>query len=266
MKKEFIAFSLLAAVAAVVAPRAAADETLECKLTRPDGTTQTIACPPMDAPAGNADQTQSDKYAKFIADAQNTLAQLLKDPDSAKWRDVYAVGTDGQLVGICGGVLAKNSYGAYTGWKLFVGQIRPRPEIVIESTDETSRLIIGAAYNGLKVTWGGDGQTIFGGRTAVYQSLLPFDGYCRHRLTPSGEAVPVAPSEAVVHFEDIVVPIRSDLQPGDVILAIVNRGTIVQAITPEQVNNLLASLPRGSSVTLRLSRGGVQRFSTIQRE
>lgn len=42
---------------------------------------------------------------------QQVIRESLKDPDSAKFRNIYEV---------CGEVNAKNSYGAYTGFKKFV--------------------------------------------------------------------------------------------------------------------------------------------------
>jgi len=111
------------------------------------------------------------------------LAQKLKDPDSAKWKDVYIVGNDGQFMGICGEIMAKNSYGAYTGWKRFLGRIQPYLEIAMESGDQVSQLVIGAAYDGLNVAWGGNGRTIFGTLNSGYEALIPYDGYCKHLVS-----------------------------------------------------------------------------------
>jgi hypothetical protein len=48
---------------------------------------------------------------------KGAFADQLKDPDSAKLKDVQ-IATDGTL---CGHVNAKNSYGAYTGYRTFHG-------------------------------------------------------------------------------------------------------------------------------------------------
>ena len=57
-----------------------------------------------------------------------------------------------------------------------------------------------------------------------------------------------------VGIEDITGSVRGDVQPGDVILAIVNRGQTTEAKSAEQVNALLSKLEKGASVTLRLKR------------
>ena len=57
---------------------------------------------------------------------------------------------------------------------------------------------------------------------------------------------------------------RGNVQPGDVILAIVSRGQTTEAKSAEQVNDLLAKLEKGASVTLQLKRGEQQFFSTLQ--
>lgn len=47
------------------------------------------------------------------------VAQQLKDPDSAKFRNLEAFdGEQGRVV-VCGEVNAKNSFGGYTGFQLF---------------------------------------------------------------------------------------------------------------------------------------------------
>ena len=122
-------------------------------------------------------QPKDQKHEAFIASAKATLASLLKDPESVRWRNVYAVGVQREE-GICGEMMAKNSYGAYTGWKRFVGRVLPTPDIFIDTGDATSKLIIDAAYIGLNAAWGGDGRTVFGTRNSTYEALVPLDGYC----------------------------------------------------------------------------------------
>ena len=48
---------------------------------------------------------------------------------------------------------------------------------------------------------------------------------------------------------------RGNVQPGDVIIAIISRGTTTEAKSAEQVNALLAKLDKGASVAMRLRRG-----------
>jgi hypothetical protein len=58
--------------------------------------------------------------AKLVADAKRAVADTFKDPDSVKFRDlgVYQRYNSGQRF-LCGEVNAKNSYGAYVGYKTF---------------------------------------------------------------------------------------------------------------------------------------------------
>ncbi len=67
-----------------------------------------------------------------------------------------------------------------------------------------------------------------------------------------------------VGIEDISGLVRGNVQPGDVILAIVSRGQTTEARTAEQVNGLLSKLDKGASVTLRLKRGEQEFFATLK--
>ena len=67
-----------------------------------------------------------------------------------------------------------------------------------------------------------------------------------------------------VLVEDVTGSVRGNVQPGDVILAIVSRGQTTEAKSAEQVNGLLAKLEKGASVTLRLRRGEQEFFSTLK--
>jgi hypothetical protein len=51
-----------------------------------------------------------------IAQARERVKEMLKDPDSAKFRTEF-VGKDGA---VCGFVNAKNSYGGYSGFERYV--------------------------------------------------------------------------------------------------------------------------------------------------
>ncbi|MDD2744257.1 MAG: DegQ family serine endoprotease, partial [Rhodocyclaceae bacterium] len=57
---------------------------------------------------------------------------------------------------------------------------------------------------------------------------------------------------------------RADLQPGDIVIAIISRGATTEAKTVEQFNKILAQFAKGSSVTLLIRRGDMQTFVTIK--
>ncbi len=57
---------------------------------------------------------------------------------------------------------------------------------------------------------------------------------------------------------------RADLRPGDVILALINRGVTTEVRSVEQFNKLLSSFGRGANVTLLVRRGELQTFITIK--
>ena len=67
-----------------------------------------------------------------------------------------------------------------------------------------------------------------------------------------------------VGVEEISGTARGDIQPGDIILALINRGTTVEAKSAEQLNAQIAKAEKGSSVTLLLKRGERQFYSTIK--
>jgi serine protease Do len=67
-----------------------------------------------------------------------------------------------------------------------------------------------------------------------------------------------------VVVEDSSGTSRGDIQPGDVIMAVISRGATIEAKSAEQVNGLIAKLEKGASVTFLLRRGEQQFFSTIK--
>jgi serine protease Do len=67
-----------------------------------------------------------------------------------------------------------------------------------------------------------------------------------------------------VLVEDVTGSVRGNVQPGDIILALVNRGQTTEAKSAEQLNGMLAKLDKGASVTLRLKRGEQEFFSTLK--
>ena len=61
-----------------------------------------------------------------------------------------------------------------------------------------------------------------------------------------------------VLIEDISGSARGNIQPGDVILAVINKGATIDAKSADQVNALIAKLEKGSAVTFLLRRGDQQ--------
>lgn len=57
---------------------------------------------------------------------------------------------------------------------------------------------------------------------------------------------------------------RSELRPGDIIIAIISKGATTEIKTAEQLNKLLAQFDKGSNVTLLVRRGEMQTFITIK--
>jgi serine protease Do len=57
---------------------------------------------------------------------------------------------------------------------------------------------------------------------------------------------------------------RTDLRPGDVILALVSKGVHTELKSVEQFNGLLAKFDKASTITLLVRRGDAQTFITIK--
>lgn len=57
---------------------------------------------------------------------------------------------------------------------------------------------------------------------------------------------------------------RTDLRPGDVILALINKGVTQELRSVEQFNRLLSQFDKGANVTLLVRRGEMQTFVTIK--
>ncbi|HLW11254.1 MAG TPA: DegQ family serine endoprotease [Casimicrobiaceae bacterium] len=67
-----------------------------------------------------------------------------------------------------------------------------------------------------------------------------------------------------VLVEDIVGVVRGNVQAGDVILAIIQRGASVDVKSAAQVNEYLAKLDKGASVTLQVRRGDNAFYTTLK--
>lgn len=66
--------------------------------------------------------SQGKGYAPLVAKAKTAISRDLKDPDAAKFRNIgiYKSTTGKGGVSVCGEINAKNSYGAYLGFRKFL--------------------------------------------------------------------------------------------------------------------------------------------------
>ena len=67
-----------------------------------------------------------------------------------------------------------------------------------------------------------------------------------------------------VLVEDVVGVVRGNVQPGDVILALIQRGTSTEAKSAAQLNEVLAKLDKGAAVTLQVRRGDNSFYTTLK--
>lgn len=67
-----------------------------------------------------------------------------------------------------------------------------------------------------------------------------------------------------VLVEDVSASVRGNVRPGDVIIAVVRAGVTTEARSATQVNELLAKVDKGASVTLQMKRGEQQFFATVR--
>ncbi|MGH8273631.1 MAG: hypothetical protein ACRES9_05155 [Gammaproteobacteria bacterium] len=83
--------------------------------------------------------TTSDLVVGSQVLAKKKLASDLKDPDSAKYKDVHAYQDDAggkTAIVFCGEINAKNSFGGYNGYERFVAA----PAIAVMESEMTVRL------------------------------------------------------------------------------------------------------------------------------
>ena len=84
---------------------------------------------------------------QMIADAIESVKTQLKDPYSANFRDVRAnISEVGKPV-VCGSVNAKNSYGAYSGYKRFYFTARDKPASIEDQSNPVFSVIYEALCN-----------------------------------------------------------------------------------------------------------------------
>ena len=67
-----------------------------------------------------------------------------------------------------------------------------------------------------------------------------------------------------VLVEDVVGVVRGNVQPGDVILAIIQKGSPVEVKSAAQVNDYLAKLEKGAAVTFQMRRGEQTFYTTLK--
>ncbi|HEY3555764.1 MAG TPA: DegQ family serine endoprotease [Casimicrobiaceae bacterium] len=67
-----------------------------------------------------------------------------------------------------------------------------------------------------------------------------------------------------VLVEDVVGVVRGNVQPGDIILAIIQKGAPLDAKSAAQVNDYLAKLDKGAAVTFQMRRGEQTFYTTLK--
>jgi serine protease Do len=67
-----------------------------------------------------------------------------------------------------------------------------------------------------------------------------------------------------VMIDDITGDARGNIQVGDVILAVITKGTTIEAKNAEQINAQIAKLEKGAAVTFLLRRGDAQFYSSVK--
>ena len=67
-----------------------------------------------------------------------------------------------------------------------------------------------------------------------------------------------------VAVDDVAPTVRGNVQPGDIIIAIVRGGNSTEAKSAAQVNDVLGKVEKGGSVTLQMKRGDQQFFTTLK--
>ncbi len=67
-----------------------------------------------------------------------------------------------------------------------------------------------------------------------------------------------------VVVEDVTAGVRGNVQPGDVIVALVRAGQSTEVKNAAQLNDLLSKMEKGASVTLQIKRGDATFYSTLK--
>jgi hypothetical protein len=78
--------------------------------------------------------------AQAVYAAHSAILKTLKDPDSAEFNsrdgEAYSLNEDGSPYAVCGEVNAKNSFGGYTGEKVWIA-VMPKQKFYTEETGIT---------------------------------------------------------------------------------------------------------------------------------
>ncbi|MBU0749132.1 MAG: hypothetical protein KKG67_20310 [Gammaproteobacteria bacterium] len=73
------------------------------------------------------------KYADFISKAKTNITRDFKDSSSVQWRNTYV--SDNKFPVLCGEINAKNSYGAYVGFRKFYATSEPMLQQIADPED-----------------------------------------------------------------------------------------------------------------------------------
>ncbi|WP_428001795.1 hypothetical protein [Acidovorax sp.] len=87
---------------------------------------------------------QDKGYASFIAKAKGALTKDFKDPEGSRYRNLGVYRSLDKSLALCGEVNAKNSYGAYVGYKQFYAD--DKNGTIKEEGDELLFNTLGKAY------------------------------------------------------------------------------------------------------------------------
>jgi len=80
------------------------------------------------------DEIKAGNYGSFVQQAKTALTADFKDPSSAQYRGLFLSGT--AMPVLCGEVNAKNSYGAYVGFRRFYATGKPLLNSVEKATSD----------------------------------------------------------------------------------------------------------------------------------
>jgi len=80
------------------------------------------------------------RHADLIVRAKANVATSFLDPGSVQWRGLYISNTDTRpsALVLCGEVNAKNSYGAYVGFRRFFASADPEVRIIDTGKEQSS--------------------------------------------------------------------------------------------------------------------------------
>src|SRR5688572_12201351 len=77
---------------------------------------------------------------EYIAESKTRVVEAMRDPDSARFRDVFFSGAGGIPV-TCGWVNGRNGFGGHTGFREFVATAGKKGLILINDGSKVGRLL-----------------------------------------------------------------------------------------------------------------------------